>query len=186
MQATDLATRRARAAAAEAAAAADGTADPAAVSPAALAQDLVAVAKRMFKESGHEYYDLVGNLDLTITQIKALHWLENRDSELSVKDLAEVLALSLPATSRNVEALLQRGLLERREDERDRRVRLVRITASGRDISARLGAARLAGMERLAASMTEQQRRRLRDALAPILERPDSGTPPPWNPPAAA
>lgn len=167
MQATDLAkarrNRRGRAR--------DDLEGLAPATPAELARDLARFTQLVFRESGQDYYSLVGELELTITQIKTLHWLDCHDRELSLKELSEALGLSLPTTSRNVEALLQRGLLERREDERDRRVRLVRIAASGREISTRLEEARLAGMERVAASLSELERRRLRTALAPLVAR---------------
>ena len=46
-----------------------------------------------------------------------------RTARVSVKELAEELGLSLPGASRAVDALLQRGLVERREDEHDRRMK---------------------------------------------------------------
>lgn len=136
-----------------------------------LARDLAALMLYVFKTSGTEYYSLVGELDLTITQIKTLHRLEMGEHDLSVKELSEGLGLSLPATSRNVEGLLQRGLLERFEDEHDRRVRRIRITELGREVAQRLDRARLAGLERFAESLGTSERRRLRAALAPVLRR---------------
>ena len=104
--------------------------------------------------------------------LKALHALLEDDEELSVKQVAERLGLSLPGASRTVEALLQRGLLERREDADDRRVKRVRLTDHGRDVVHRIESARLAGAEQYLAALTPEQRDRLlRRPLRPPRER---------------
>lgn len=138
-----------------------------------LARDLVALAIHVFKESSHEYYALVDELDLSLTQIRTLGVLEHRDLQPSVKQLAELIGLSLPATSRNVDGLLRRGMLERQEDGRDRRVKRLCLTAEGRESARRIDAARLAGMQRFTETLTEQQRSRLSGALASLMLRPE-------------
>jgi DNA-binding MarR family transcriptional regulator len=125
----------------------------------------------LLRGSGQAFYALVAELDLSITQIKTLHVLEQREGELSVKELAELLGLSVPAASRTVEGLWQRGYLERREDEHDRRVKRVQMTASGREIAARLHRERLAGLQELVATLSERQRTQLSAALASLIER---------------
>jgi DNA-binding MarR family transcriptional regulator len=127
----------------------------------------------LLKGSGEAFYALVEELDLSITQLKTLHLLELREGELSVKDLAALLGLSLPATSRNVEGLLQRGYLERREDEHDRRIKRVQMTGPGRELASRLHSERLAGLEGIVATLSDRQRRQLATALASLLERDD-------------
>jgi DNA-binding MarR family transcriptional regulator len=145
-------------------------------SAAELARDLIAVASHVFKHSGPEYYGLIDELELSVTQMKTLHCLTQADWQGSVKEVAEQVGTSLAATSRNVEALQKRGLLERREDDQDRRVKRVRLTAAGHDTVNRLSRARLAGMEAFAASLTEAQRTRLRGALAFLMDREDIGS----------
>src|SRR4051812_7680028 len=87
-------------------------------------------------------YALFTELDLSLTQMKALHMLESCPEELSVKELSERLAMSMPNASRLAESLQQRGWAERREDEHDRRIKRVRITADGRAAGDRIHAAR--------------------------------------------
>jgi DNA-binding MarR family transcriptional regulator len=137
----------------------------------ALARDLLAVMLYIQKHSGHDFYELVEELDLTLTQLKALHVLDLVSDEASVKDLAEGLGLSLPAASRTVDGLLRRGYLERREDEQDRRVKRLTLTAAGRDAVERLNRARLAGLEGFASTLSDDQRSRLGGAIASLLER---------------
>ena len=58
--------------------------------------------------------------------------------------------------------------LERREDELDRRVKRVRVTADGRAIAKRIRDALLAGLEDFAASLTPDQLSALHEALRAI------------------
>ena len=113
-------------------------------------------------------YAVFDELDLTLTQVKALVALSQH--ELTVKELAERLGLSLPGASRAVDALVSRGLLDRREDPHDRRQKRLTSTDAGRDALRRLDEARLAGIEAFAATLPPAQRKRLSGALRPILD----------------
>jgi DNA-binding MarR family transcriptional regulator len=112
----------------------------------------------------------ITELELSITQLKALSVLDTRDDDLSVNLLADSLGLSMPATSRMVEGLFKRGLVERGEDPLDRRVKRVLLTPSGRRTIEKVAAVRVAGMERMLESFTEEQREKLAAALGAILE----------------
>ena len=131
----------------------------------------MALMTYVHRASGNGFYALVEELDLSFTQVKALHALDHPDDVVSVKDLADLLGLSFPAASRTVESLLQRGYLQRREDAHDRRVKRVSLTPSGTDLVLQLNRERVAGLREFAASLSERQRRRLSGALASLLER---------------
>jgi DNA-binding MarR family transcriptional regulator len=113
---------------------------------------------------------LIGDVDLSFTQVKMLLLLEDR-GELSVKDVAAALHLSLPAASRAIDGLAQRGLVDRRESELDRRAKLVSLRAGGRQIGEALSAARHAVYERFARDLSDDERSALHAALLPIVER---------------
>lgn len=138
-----------------------------------LAQDLAAFLGYLLKSAGGDYYRTVAELDLSLTQLKALHVLDAPDAEETVKSLAGRLGISLPAASRAVEGLHQRGLVERQEDAEDRRMKRVSATAEGRRATRTLHDARLSGLEDFAATLTPVQQRRLSGALAPVLARPE-------------
>lgn len=110
----------------------------------------------------------IGDLGLSLTQVKALWLLETGEGPMTVGELAGRLGLSLPTASRTVDGLLRRGWVARREDEHDRRVRRTSLTAEGRALAERLAEARLQGLEAFAASLTDDQRARLHDALEEI------------------
>jgi len=62
----------------------------------------------------------------------------DEENELTIKQVAEMLARSVSATSRLLDQLVMRGMISRREDERDRRAKLVAITEQGRTLIATL------------------------------------------------
>ncbi|MDQ6915490.1 MAG: MarR family transcriptional regulator [Actinomycetota bacterium] len=149
------------------------TAAHAQASKSALARDLFAFLGYLLRSTTPDMFRALGELDLSLTQVKLLHALDDPERELSLKDLAECLALSLPAASRAIDALHQRGYVHRREDEHDRRMKRVRITAAGTRALRKLNQTRLAQLEEFAATMSPAERRRLVAALAPLLERPE-------------
>jgi DNA-binding MarR family transcriptional regulator len=112
----------------------------------------------------------IEELGLGLAQLKTLDALDTCDGAPTVKDLGERLGLSLPGMSRNVDGLLRRGLVERREDERDRRMKRIALTGEGRAIVTRVNRARLEGLEAFTASLPAEQCERLAAALAPITE----------------
>ena len=133
-----------------------------------LAEQLLALWRAVLAPRGVATYAIFEELDLTLTQVKTLTALSV--DELTVKDLAERLGLSLPGASRAVDALVERGLLGRREDTADRRMKRLRCTGAGRDALERLDEARLAGVANFTATLPAAQRKRLSAALAPILD----------------
>ena len=133
-----------------------------------LAEQLLALWRAVIAPNGIGAYAIFEELDLTLTQVKALIALAA--AELTVKDLAERLGLSLPGTSRAVDVLVARGLVGRREDTADRRMKRLRCTDAGRDALRRLDEARLAGIAQFTATLPPDRRERLSSALRPILD----------------
>ncbi len=120
------------------------------------------------QQPGIDTYAIFDELDVSITQVKALTALTA--DELTVKELAERLGLSLPGASRAVDALVCRGLLHRREDVADRRMKRLGCTDAGREALARLDEAKLQGLETFAEKLPAAQRKRLIAALRPIVD----------------
>src|SRR5256885_5818666 len=105
------------------------------VAPAVVAEHLLELWIALTRDSGNELFRLLERLELGLTQLKTLDQLAAcEDYEPTVKELAERLGLSLPGTSRNVDGLLRRGYVERREDEHDRRMKRLRVTRAGRQV----------------------------------------------------
>ena len=151
------------------------TAAPTQASEVQVAEGLYAVLHYLMKSSGRDVFQAMADADLTLTTYKALHALGERElgDDVCVKHVAEDLVMSVPAASRIVDGLHQRGYVERREDQQDRRMKRVSITPAGREVMARVNATRLAAGEQFAATLNESERKRLAAALAPLLERPE-------------
>lgn len=84
--------------------------------------------------------------DLSVPQFRTLVFL-SRSPGVSLSVLAEFLALSLPATSRLVDGLVRRSLVDRRIPPGNRRLVALSVNAHGRKI---ICAARQATEKRLA------------------------------------
>jgi DNA-binding MarR family transcriptional regulator len=125
------------------------------------------------KEASAELLQTVADLDLSFTQVKSLLVLRESDG-LAVKDLGARLNLSLPAASRAVDQLVQRGLVGRTESAVDRRSRLVALLPAGRELLDEFTRARTSALERWAESLPADQQAALLDALLPIVERTSS------------
>jgi DNA-binding MarR family transcriptional regulator len=138
-----------------------------------LAADLYALVVYLHKNCNSDLFEAVGALELTLTQIKLLHHLEDATRELTLKEGAELVHVSLPAASRLVDDLVRRGFVDRHEDVEDRRMKRVHLTPAGRSVIRRLNAARLSGLETFTQTLTEAERRGLAKALSLLLERED-------------
>lgn len=144
-----------------------------ATTPTALAADLYAVVVFLHKNCNSDLFEAMGVLELGITQIKLLHQLEVATRELTLKEAAELVPLSLPAASRTIDDLVRRGMVERHEDVEDRRMKRVSLTDRGRLVIRKLNAARLNGLEQFTQTLNDDERQALAGALQQLLRRPD-------------
>jgi DNA-binding MarR family transcriptional regulator len=141
-----------------------------AASPQQLAEAMGVFASHLIRCGSPDLIQFLADVDLSITQVKMLMLLEDL-GEKSVKDVATALNLSLPAASRAIDGLAQRGLVDRRECETDRRVKIVSLRPGGQQIGAALIASRHATYVSFAADLSEDERNALHAALLPIVER---------------
>ena len=82
-----------------------------------------------------------------------------------------MLGLSGPAISRAVDGLVQRGEVKRTEDPRDRRSKLLKLSARGRRTLERFTALRFAGVKRFVEDLTDEERHALAAGVGPIARR---------------
>jgi DNA-binding MarR family transcriptional regulator len=142
-----------------------------------LARRLGAVMHGTASTAG-EFLRTLEDSGLTLTQCKVLTALATGgDREpRAAKDIAAPIGASLPTVSRAVEALVQRDLVRRVEDNDDRRVRNLLLTEEGERLVHQLLAARLDGLATFIADLTQTQRRKLATALDSLLEREEIAT----------
>jgi DNA-binding MarR family transcriptional regulator len=136
-----------------------------------VARDLGVFLKQVLSSSSREFFAALQEAGISFTQLKCLGRLSEADGSLSLGGLSEELGLSLAATSRAVDGLVQRGEIKRQEDPSDRRSKLVSLSARGRATYERILAVRLAGVRRFVESLEPAEREALGAALRPIVAR---------------
>jgi DNA-binding MarR family transcriptional regulator len=139
------------------------------VSSERLADELVRFLTTAMRTAQTEVFQIVGELDLSMTQLKILHILDGSERELTPSELAQFIGLSPAATGRAVDAMTRSGLVSRRDDAEDRRVKRLALTDAGTAAVTRITEARIAGLARLVEDLDPAQRAALSDALAPLL-----------------
>jgi DNA-binding MarR family transcriptional regulator len=99
------------------------------------------------------------NENMSLAELAAIHLLDRRP-QMRVNTIADGLALSMPAASRVVSGLVERGLVTRREDSEDRRAKVVSLTKRGRAL-----------IEALTVVLIEETAAALAMADTPVTER---------------
>jgi DNA-binding MarR family transcriptional regulator len=93
----------------------------------------IAMGRALWRELVTGFATQLGELRLGFTQLAALYVLaEGRTTTMS--DLAEAIGRSPSATSRLVDGLVRRRLVERRPESEDRRQRTIWLTPRGRAV----------------------------------------------------
>jgi DNA-binding MarR family transcriptional regulator len=96
---------------------------------------------------------------ISSTQFYAVRALEHRDR--TAGELARAISVRLPTLTQIVDALVDRGWIERRDDPADRRKVWLSLTESGREAAHFAGASAEARLETVLSEMTQPQRRAL-------------------------
>jgi DNA-binding MarR family transcriptional regulator len=140
-----------------------------------LGQQLFDLFRRLTLDPEADHLRAVDELDLTLSQVRAIHMLACSDPEpLSGSRIAERLGISPAATSRALDGLVNKDILIRTESAEDRRVRLFAITAAGRAAAERLAALKRAQLERFVAGLDAGQREALSAALDELATGEDA------------
>jgi DNA-binding MarR family transcriptional regulator len=137
-----------------------------------LTEDLFGFLTYLVKSAEVDVFRVAAELDLSLSQIRALFILSHAERELALTELAPEIALSVAATGRAVDVLVRHGLVSRTEDTIDRRIKRIGITEAGLDKIARLNTARREGLRQFVSTLGDEDRERFHRALAPVLERP--------------
>jgi DNA-binding MarR family transcriptional regulator len=134
-----------------------------------LAERLVSLIAAVGRRSNVSAAGALSFGDLSISQVRLLHLL-NAAGGQSVGDLATRLGISAATASRACDGLSRAGLVERREDADDRRIRRVHPTPTGVAYVEQFAAAKLDAVRELLTTLDAKQQQRLLDALAPLVE----------------
>jgi DNA-binding MarR family transcriptional regulator len=97
---------------------------------------------------------------------------------LRINELADVLDHPLPATSRIVSSLVDRGLVERREDPGDRRAKVLTLTPAGRAMMDELSISLAGRVEESLAGMAGSVTETMRPVFASLRQAEGAPQPP--------
>lgn len=129
---------------------------------------LVVAILPLIKDSQTEVMTITAEFDLNISQLRMLFVLDKARADLAVNELADQVSLSMAAAGRAVDALVRSGLLSRREDPVDRRIKRIALTAAGKRAIEQIGAARLHSVERFVDALSKTERAALAAAVATL------------------
>jgi len=136
-----------------------------------LADQAWALLLQLAFERVHAHFAaVVAELDLAPMQAKALHEL-NLEPPISMRELAERLKSDPSNVTGLIDRLETRGLVERRPDPKDRRIKGLALTSAGARLRERLFA-RLYSAPRSVTELSERDQRTLTDVLQRILSVP--------------
>jgi len=136
-----------------------------------LTDDLLGFLTGIVKSSSCDVFAAAAELDLSLSQLRALYVLDGADHELALGELAGAVGLSVAAAGRAVDGLAKAGLVTRSEDVVDRRVKRLAPTDAGRTTLARIAAARRGAVADFVATLGDAEVERLAAALAPFAPR---------------
>ena len=136
-----------------------------------VASDLGRILRHLLWSTNREFFGSLQEAGISFSQLKCLGLLSEADASFPLGGLSEETGLSLPAISRAIEGLVQRGEVKRAEDPSDRRSKLLTVTARGRGTYERLASVRAAGVQRFVESLEPDERDALGATLHPIVER---------------
>jgi DNA-binding MarR family transcriptional regulator len=125
------------------------------------------------KSGGADNLSVAAELDLSLSQLRAMFVLADCPDELAVHELAARIGSSVATAGRVVHALARAELVTRREDEQDRRVKRVRLSERGRLMVAEFVHAHREAVRECVEALNDHEREQLSAALAPILARGD-------------
>ena len=133
-----------------------------------LAASLMEAFLPIIKGSQAEIMAVTADLDLTLSQGRILLELERGGEDLAVSDLAARISLSMAAAGRAVDSLHRSGMLTRREDDVDRRIKRIGLTDRGHAMITEIMQVRRQVAERFVGALDDTERAALAEAVATI------------------
>ena len=98
---------------------------------------------------------VVSEENLSFSQVAALHIID-REGVVNVNDISTSLNLSMSATSRMIDELVKKDLIERKEDQDNRRAKTLSLTTSGKKFMDTLSVERVKIIEESAQAVADK------------------------------
>ena len=98
---------------------------------------------------------VVSEEHLSFSQVAALHIID-RDKTVNVNDISNKLNLSVSATSRMIDELVKKELIQRKEDQDNRRAKIISLTPAGETFMNNLSVERVKIIELSASTIADK------------------------------
>jgi DNA-binding MarR family transcriptional regulator len=115
--------------------------------------------------------DTMRTADLTFSQIRTMLTLAQNPEPVPINEIATSLELSVATAGRNVDQLVRAGLVERHEDDQDRRIKRISISPAGRELIRAFKHGQRRSALAILTQVDEPDARRLIEALRPIVAK---------------
>ncbi|MCX7958388.1 MAG: MarR family transcriptional regulator [Deltaproteobacteria bacterium] len=136
-----------------------------------LLADLLKEFYRLLAHSGEQRtLSVMYESQLTLPQVVALHYV-SKCTECSVSSISERVGISLGATSHLVDRLVRNGYLSRKENPRDRRMKLIAVTKKGHEFLVRLNESRTSDLISALSFLDSDSVIRLRNIISEMVEK---------------
>lgn len=109
--------------------------------------------------------------DLTFSQMRTLLVLSQQTQPIPIHEIASRLGLSVAAAGRNVDQLVRLGIVDRIEDELDRRIKRISLSGAGFELIAAFKDGQRRYALGLLADIDECDAQRLIEALRPVVAK---------------
>lgn len=134
---------------------------------------MYALIATVHSECERDMFAAVRGSELTFSQLELLHYLAVAPIAPTVKHAAHVMRMRPSSVSLAVRGLVDRGLVDRVEDERDARVRRLLITPRGREAVEASSACRLDALRNYWRGLEPERRYRLGQLLEEVARDPE-------------
>lgn len=116
--------------------------------------------------------------DLTFSQMRTLLVLSQQSEPIPIHEIATRLGLSVASAGRNVDQLVRLGIVDRVEDELDRRIKRISLSGAGFDLITAFKDGQRRYALRLLADIDQCDAQRLIEALRPVVAKLGCPEPP--------
>ena len=107
----------------------------------------------------------------SIREYDVLYTLSKCESPQRLSDLQEHVLLSQPALSRLIDRLVERGLVDRCDDQHDARARRVSLTEAGREVQRGIGRLHARDVAEAMSALTPQELAQLAELTTKLSEQ---------------
>jgi DNA-binding MarR family transcriptional regulator len=125
--------------------------------------------KVFMHRNGQDFKHFMDESGLSFSQVNTLMRLHFAGQE-DISNISELMGITNAAASQLVERMVRMGLLDRKADPIDRRIKRLVLTPEGHLLAEKLVDTRRKWMEQFTNSLTSQQRETISDALQVLTD----------------